>query len=141
VQSPYKYNEEMQNSLVVSERGHPFWREVVFKLMEERGGVGSVLYTTGPILVSDAVMIWKEGDSEGLASGSGGLERDSVGMLPCENYQRIPRGDWDTTFLNVLAREVLTRLVPMKSCGKFAGECEVTRHWGKASWVASAGFK
>ena len=71
IESPYKYNEEFQNSFMVSPRKHIFWEKVVFHLLigrfnswntgvQDKGvglawGEGGVLWMTGPKMVSYAV--------------------------------------------------------------------------------------
>ncbi len=124
VESPYRYNEKVQNSIMSSAKGHEFWSTVVFPIMKKRSKGGEVLGTTGPGMLSDAL---KEAEGD-------------VEILPCELFQRLPYGQYDTTWLNILGREVLSRAVPMKGCGNFGGECEVTKHWGAASWTKSAGL-
>ena len=123
VESPYRYNENVQNSLMTSPKDHVFW-DVAMEIMVERGGSDAILSTTGPKMLDDAMKRYK-GD---------------VHVLPCELFQRLPLGQLDTTFLNVLGREVLSRAIPMKGCGRYGdGICEVTRHSGKASWTKESG--
>ena len=128
VESPYRYNENVQNSLMAATiRNHSFWYSVI-DVMKERSDSNAVLSSTGPKMLDDAMDHYREttkGDND-------------VHTLPCELFQRLPVGQWDTTFLNILGREILSRAIPMKGCGTFGnGICEVTRHSGKASWTTT----
>mmetsp|Transcript_29822 Transcript_29822/g.44079 ORF Transcript_29822/g.44079 Transcript_29822/m.44079 type:complete len:336 (-) Transcript_29822:3-1010(-) len=131
VESPYRYNENVQNSLMTAtSAGHDFWLKVL-ELIQERSS-SHVLASTGPAMLGDAMMIYNK--------ELGGEIKDGriVNVLPCELFHRIPRGHWETTYSQILAREVLTRLIPMKGCGNFQeGSCEITRHVSKASWTAT----
>ena len=133
VESPYRYNEIWQNSLMTATApGHPFWN-VAVEIMKERKGSNIVLSTTGPKMIGDAV--------ERYRSKNDKKEVEDVHTLPCELFQRLPSGEWDTTFLNVLGRDVLARAIPMRGCGRYGdGRCEITRHAGKASWTKDAGL-
>ena len=199
IESPYKYNEDVQNSFMSSVPGHAFWKEIVFPLLRERRDVKGVLMSTGPGLLTEAIRRWEErinrlnaGDEEGdkgRAAGSrasasssdgsqhrpaglkggeeeaaesdkallstsasgptgrgvdggvvgGGSANCGVVVLRCELFQRVPLGVTSTTLLNVIGREVLSRLYPMKQCGDFHREddCQITRHYGAASWTTT----
>lgn len=61
-ESPYIQNEYLQNALMISPKGHPFWSKVIEKGKSRAGTTSnnnnyknnnSVLYQTGPQLVSD----------------------------------------------------------------------------------------
>ncbi|KAL3778948.1 hypothetical protein HJC23_001249 [Cyclotella cryptica] len=136
VESPYRYNEIWQNSLMTaSSPGHVFWN-ITIEIMIERGTDRNVLSSTGPKMIGDAVERFR------YRYVNGNNEINDVRTLPCELFQRLPLGEWDTTFLNVLGREVLARAVPMQGCGRYGdGKCEITRHVGKASWTNDAGIK
>ena len=133
VESPYRYNEVWQNSLMTATaHGHPFWN-VAVEIMKERKGSNVVLSTTGPKMIGDAVERYRSKEDK--------KEVEEVHTLPCELFQRLPSGEWDTTFLNVLGRDVLARAIPMRGCGRYGdGRCEITRHAGKASWTKDAGL-
>jgi len=128
VESPYRYNEVWQNSLMTaSQPEHPFW-EIVIKIMIERAGSDFVLSSTGPRMIGNAVERFRR------------LNQDIV-TLPCEIFQRLPVGDWETSISQIFAREVLARAIPMRGCGVYGdGKCEVTRHVGKASWTKESSF-
>ena len=121
-------------------------------IMMERGGSDAVLTSTGPSMIGDAVARWEEqqqtlqhlrnGNSNTLLDNTNTNNDDGGGVhtLPCELFQRLPSGDWDTTLLNILGREVLARAIPMRGCGVYAnGKCEITRHRGRASWANVGG--
>lgn len=128
VESPFRYNENVQNSLMTATSvGHSFWVSVI-DLIKERGGSDVVLSTTGPKMLDDAIEHYKSNGGTG------------VNILPCELFQRLPSGQWDTTFSNVLGRDVLARAVPMRGCGRYGdNRCEITRHVGRASWTVQSG--
>ena len=152
VESPFLYNEPWQNSLMSATIvQHPFWNTVM-DIMMERGGSDAVLTSTGPSMIGDAVDRWEEqhqtpqrvrnGNSNTLLDNTNTNNDDGGGVhtLPCELFQRLPSGDWDTTLLNILGREVLARAIPMRGCGVYAnGKCEITRHRGRASWANVGG--
>ena len=140
VESPYKYNERYQNSLMTSSmRNHPFWDTVIELIIERSGSKRSarnVLSTTGPTMLDDAVMKYYQ--HRGIRQGE--KKESNVSPLPCEVFQRLPHGQWsETTFWNIFGREILARLVPMKGCGTYGdGVCEITRHKGRASWTTGS---
>ena len=151
VESPFRYNERWQNSLMSATIvHHPFWNTVM-DIMMERGGSDAVLTSTGPSMIGDAVDRWEEqqqtlqhlrnGNSNTLDNtNTNNDDGGGVHTLPCELFQRLPTGDWDTTLLNILGREVLARAIPMRGCGVYAnGKCEITRHRGRASWANVGG--
>ena len=135
VESPYRYNEIYQNSLMTaSSPGHVFWN-ITIEIMVERKRLNEVLSSTGPKMIGDAVNRFIK------SYDRGNVEIQDVHTLPCELFQRLPVGNWDTTFLNIIAREVLARAIPMKGCGRYGnGICEITRHSGRASWTNDAGI-
>ena len=107
--------------------------------MKERKGSNVVLSTTGPKMIGDAVERYRSLQLE--TNGENDRKDAAVHTLPCELLQRLPSGEWDTTFLNVLGRDVLARAIPMRGCGRYGdGRCEITRHAGKASWTKDAGL-
>ncbi|GMH75108.1 hypothetical protein TrST_g5010 [Triparma strigata] len=145
VESPYRYNERVQNSLMSSSVGHRFWDDVLEEVsrrkeknIEKPFGIG-VLQTTGPSMLSDEMVKWQAKYDSRLTA----IEPSygPVSILDCNLFHRIPRGIYDTTYGNILAREYLTRLVPMKGCGNFKNteDCQLTRHWGRASWTMLEG--
>jgi len=107
VESPYRYKEETQNSLMSSPRGDPFWLDV-FAVLQNNKDNKSTLAATGPVLLDTA-------------------RRNSqhpVYILPCENFQRIPfaeKGGWQRRFY------------PMKQCGDYENDyCQFAKHHNTA---------
>ncbi|GMI57719.1 hypothetical protein ScalyP_jg2319 [Parmales sp. scaly parma] len=124
VESPYLYNELVQNSFMSSPVNSEFW-PLVFDTLERNKHSG-VLKSTGPGMLTDVIR-----------TASPSLWR----VLDCENFQRLPYGEWKgNKFVNVLGREVLSRLYPMKSCGDFNNimNCHLGKHHGSASWTNEA---
>ena len=135
VESPYRYNEVWQNSLMTaSSPGHVFWN-ITIEIIMERQGESGVLSSTGPKMIGDAVDRFRQHYLHGSN------DTHYVHTLPCELFQRLPLGEWDTTLLNIVGREVLARAIPMQGCGRYGdGRCEITRHNGRASWTRYAGI-
>ena len=93
MQSPYLYNELVQNSLMSSPKGDPFWSHAFKVLVSEY--TKPVLSATGPVFLDTTVKTNKE----------------IYHKLPCENFQRIPMGEHEQSpFLTLLHREILGRL-------------------------------
>jgi len=141
VESPYRYNELWQNSLMSGTVvQHPFWKTVL-ELMIERKNLDTVLSSTGPKMIGDAVQRWKKNNRlHGNVDDEGDNNYGDVHTLPCELFQRMPYGNWDTSLWNILGREVVSRAIPMRGCGVYGnGRCEITRHKGKASWANAGG--
>jgi len=69
VESPYKYNEDIQNSLMASPVGPSYWMDVL-KEAKKRRRVRNVLSATGPRLISD---VYKK-------------NRKAVNVLPFKYY-------------------------------------------------------
>ena len=125
IESPYQYNEFVQNSLMSSPVKDPFW-DVVFELLVEHHNM-PVLHATGPNLISDAL----------------DLTQEFHHTLPCENFQRMPfyqNKKAKSPFISRLHREVLGRLFPMKQCGDFHDPvCNFGRHHNTASYLPDTG--
>ncbi len=130
VESPYTYSEGVQNSLMSSPKGHPFWN-VTFELLMERAkepkrhvGGGDVLYTTGPVMLDGAIARYE----------------GRTGLLPCELFQRIPLGEagnaagWTLTSIRYAAAH--TKYV--KQCGDVSDpECLFGVHHNVVTWLIS----
>jgi hypothetical protein len=110
---------------MTSSVGHNFWTQVIEEV-GRRKGIKGVLGRTGPKMLSDSFNKAKASDP-------------SVTKLDCVLFQRIPHTT-DSAISNILAREYITRWVPMKGCGTFGGECEIARHYGRASWTKGSGI-
>jgi len=79
-ESPYKYNEHLQNALMISPKEHPFWIKVIEKAINRAGLGVRVLEATGPVLVSDTYA----------------ENTDDVNVLPIELYnpdKRAPENE------------------------------------------------
>lgn len=115
--------------------GHVLWN-MTLEIIEERiDKNNAVLSLTGPKMIGDAVDRFRHRYAD-----DSNVKQD-IQTLPCELFQRLPQGNWDTTVLNILGREILARAIPMQGCGKYGdGICEITRHTGKASWTSDAGI-
>lgn len=126
IESPYKYNEEVQNSLMAGPIGDPFWN-TTFKVLMEKGDE-PVLKATGPMFL-DAMITRNE---------------EPYHMLPCENFQRMPFVQEEgevSPFISRLHRNVLGRLMPMKYCGEFKDmSCQFGKHHNTASYLAETGI-
>jgi mannosyltransferase OCH1-like enzyme len=73
VESPYQFNEMVQNSLMASPKpNHPFWN-ITFNLLIERANVTNILSSTGPKMLDECIKRY------------GG----NVFILPCENFHRV----------------------------------------------------
>jgi len=115
VESPYKYNERTQNSLMSSPARDPFWN-TSFILLLERKGYDSVLETAGPVFL-DAVQ---------------DLTLEPYSVLPCENFQRIPLNE-ASPYAVRKNRFVMSNIIPMKYCGDFNdNRCHFGRHHNTA---------
>mmetsp|Transcript_21165 Transcript_21165/g.46040 ORF Transcript_21165/g.46040 Transcript_21165/m.46040 type:complete len:254 (+) Transcript_21165:679-1440(+) len=124
VESPYQYNEYVQNSLMSSPKGDPLWRGVFEELIRKRAA--PILQSTGPMLLDSVLVNMKE---------------DWM-YLPCEIFHRIPLGELQNSpYATLFHREVLGRFFPMKSCGNFNDNmCQVGKHHNTASYLADVGL-
>ena len=122
VESPYKYSESVQNSLMSSPRGHTMWNAIFRQLHEVRDA--AVFRSTGPNLF-DAI------DSE------------QYYLLDCRLWQRMPHESSSTIILNHLHRETLGRAYPMKNCLTFGDKTcpEYARHHAYASYFHETGLR
>ncbi len=125
IESPYFWNEKTQNALMSSPKADPFWIDVFEKLLQN-AGKENILEITGPILMDQAI------DSS----------PNPVYILPCENFQRVPLGEFTETLHSVVAeREVIFRLQPLhgKHCGFYSdNRCHFGKHHNTVSYVRSA---
>ena len=107
IESPYQYNEKVQNSLMSSSAKHRFWNYTFDALVNNFVyAKEDILKSTGPAMLDMAVSA---------------AEKAGVGynVLPCENFQRVPLGSagWNSPFLSFLAREIMGRSPFVKACG------------------------
>jgi len=121
VESPYKYNERTQNSLMSSAVRDLFWN-ASFILLLQRKSYESVLETAGPAFL-DAVQ---------------DLTLEPYSVLPCENFQRIPlnvneRYHDASPYAIRKNRFVMSNIILMKYCGDFSdNRCHFGRHHNTA---------
>lgn len=121
VESPYKWNEEIQNSMMSSQPKHRFWN-ITFDLLVERAKSSKVLWSTGPSMLQDAVYIANE-------------KAMPIYILPCENFHRIPFGEWGySPYTVIIAREFMGRFYGGKYCG-YKEQCEFARHHNKVGYL------
>lgn len=132
IESPYKYNEAVQNSLMSSPPGHPFWN-ITFQVLMERSKSSNILASTGPSLLDEAT---RRAKVAGLGDGV-------VYELPCENFHRVPTGEagkespWIVTFF----RQFMSLTVFVKPCGDVKNDrCQFGIHHNSASWVQKSSF-
>lgn len=124
VESPYKYNEEVQNSLMSSPAGAPLLRYAISQLASTHNM--SVLSSTGPAFLQHVL-------EQAALSG------EPLHELPCENFQRGRFFvGWEGWLMAMWARNAMAILYPMKWCGSYAAndECHFARHHNAATWVA-----
>jgi len=124
IESPYQYNEYVQNSLMSSPKADLFWNHSFKILMEQFGK--PVLTATGPVFLDITIK----------------TNAEPFYALPCENFHRIPLGEQDQSpFLTLLHREVLGRIFPMKQCGSYKDlTCQLGRHHNTASYLKDTGL-
>ena len=115
VESPYKFNEEAQNSLMSSPKGDPFWHNVFTQLILNKDN--GVLSATGPRMIDMAFE----------------SSRHPVHFLPCENFQRIPFSESEPSHRG---RDFYGRYYPMKQCGNYDdSSCHFAKHHNTASYA------
>ena len=125
VESPYYWNEKTQNCLMSSPKNDPFWIDLFATLMKN-ANKEEVLEATGPILL-DQAMEYSSHPSY---------------ILPCENFQRVPLGEYDQTlWTTIYDREIMFRLKPIsKHCGFYRRkQCHFGRHHNTVSYRTTSG--
>jgi hypothetical protein len=125
VESPYYWNEKTQNCLMSSPKGELFWEDL-FQELIRNADREEVLEATGPILLDQAMK----------ASSHGTF------ILPCENFQRVPLGEYgETLFTTIIDREIMFRLKPIsKHCGHYSDlKCQFGRHHNTVSYRTTSG--
>lgn len=58
IESPYKWNEECQNSLMISPKAHPFWPHVFKELRRSSERYFGILDVAGPRMLDRAMKSW-----------------------------------------------------------------------------------
>jgi inositol phosphorylceramide mannosyltransferase catalytic subunit len=75
IESPYKQNENVQNSLMSSPVADPFWN-VTFGVLYDRRNEKDILFSTGPVAMDESIRR--------------SPDPSSVHILQCKNFHRIP---------------------------------------------------
>mmetsp|Transcript_13805 Transcript_13805/g.16765 ORF Transcript_13805/g.16765 Transcript_13805/m.16765 type:complete len:359 (+) Transcript_13805:86-1162(+) len=125
VESPYYWNEKTQNCLMSSPKDDPFWDDL-FVVLVKNSVKEKVLEATGPILLDQAME----------------FSSHSTYVLPCENFQRVPLGEYDQTlWTTVYDREIMFRLKPIsKHCGYYSNnQCHFGKHHNTVSYRNTSG--
>lgn len=125
VESPYYWNEKTQNCLMSSPQNDPFWIDL-FTVLTKNARKNEVLEATGPILL-DQAMEYSSHPSY---------------ILPCENFQRVPLGEYDQTlWTTIYDREIMFRLKPIaKNCGYYSNDqCHFGKHHNTVSYRTTSG--
>jgi mannosyltransferase OCH1-like enzyme len=126
IESPYVWNEKTQNALMSSPKGDPFWIDLFHQLVENSKKKG-ILIVTGPRLMDAAIK----------------RTNQPVYILPCENFQRVPLGEYsETNHRIMIERERRFRFQPLhgKHCGFYSdNKCQFGRHHNTASYVGTGG--
>ena len=130
IESPYQYNEKVQNSLMSSPPRHPFWNFTFDALVDNFVHADSILESTGPSMLDKAV--------EASEAAYANEKETPFTVLPCENYQRVPLGKagWDSPFLSFLVREIIGRTPLVKACGSMSdNECHFGIHHNTVTYM------
>lgn len=120
IESPYYWNENIQNSLMTSPKGDPFWSDL-FTILIRNAKLDDVLVMTGPSLVDNAIE----------------YSNQPTYVLPCENFHRVPIGEYnDAGVTTVLGREIGFRIKPLKKqCGVYRDDrCHFGKHHNTVSY-------
>lgn len=126
VESPYYWNEKTQNCLMSSPKNDPFWIDL-FTVLTKNAKKEEVLEATGPIML-DQAMAYSSHPSY---------------ILPCENFQRVPLGEYDQTlWTTIYDREIMFRLKPIsKNCGYYSRtQCHFGKHHNTVSYRTTTGI-
>jgi len=125
VESPYYWNEKTQNCLMTSPKSDIFWDDLFLQLVAN-SEKEEVLEATGPQLLDSAIQ----------------LSSQETFVLPCENFQRVPLGEYgETLFTTIIDREIMFRLKPIsKHCGLYSDlKCQFGRHHNTVSYRTTSG--
>ncbi len=145
IESPYYWNEKTQNCLMTSPKGHVFWEDYLFHQLVLNAAAEEVLEATGPQLLDSAVELSRRSQSTSTSTATSTShedDHDCVHVLPCENFQRVPLGEYsETLFTTVIDREMMFRLKPIsKHCGLYRDlKCQFGRHHNTVSYRTTSG--
>ena len=131
VESPYKYNERTQNSLMSSPAACPLLQRAVSMLAAVH--LEPVLKSTGPMFLSSVL-------------DEAARRAYPVHVLPCENFTRgryltMPLDHTKQHLLGQLSRWFTFLFYPMKNCGDFNAPdaCHFARHHCAATYMPAIG--
>jgi mannosyltransferase OCH1-like enzyme len=141
IESPYKYNEQHQNSLMASPQGDSFWNAVLDALVQGGGSSSNSSYS------SSSSVFAKTGPQflDRVARRKGG---QPFYTLPCENFHRVPfvqESGKESPWITRLGHHTLARVYPMKYCGDFSQEssssssCQYGKHHNAVSYLQETG--
>ena len=123
IESPYKMNENVQNSLMSSPVRDPFWN-ATFDLLYERRNIADILASTGPAAVTEAIRRTPD--------------PSWVHVLQCQNFHRIPAGTEEKNkALIIRMGQKIREYTPMvKTCGNYAqrDNCQFGMHHNAVSY-------
>jgi Glycosyltransferase sugar-binding region containing DXD motif len=127
IESPYKVNEQVQNSMMSSPAMDPFWN-VTFEILKQRSKSHKVLSSTGPAAMDAAIIA---------------AYPDPVHILPCENFHRIPLGTAgkNAPLITRFARTFMAYSPLVKNCGDWSrrDDCQFGLHHNSVSYMSNMG--
>jgi len=138
VESPYTMYEAVQNSLMSSPRGHPFWQRV-FSAMERNKRAG-FLYSTSDKMLQTVL----QAES---CDGRRGVKCGSVQLLPCFIFQRLTLAEdnaQNRSAIEVTIHGIVEMWKPIAAmkCGfDTRGPCQVSVHSVHMSYLKQVGLK
>jgi Glycosyltransferase sugar-binding region containing DXD motif len=120
LESPHKFTERIQNSLMASPPGHPFWNTTFEHLVGHSSE--HVMGSTGPRFLDGVVQQ---------------VPPSFTFTLPCENFQRIPNIANGVSPWPVMVIQHFSSLYPQKRCGQWEDRtnCQFGRHHNSVTWI------
>jgi len=121
-QSPIRFAESVQNSLMASPSGHPFWL-IMFEALKRNANVRDISQSSGTALLSSLV-------DENL---------DEIYLLPCQVFMRLSpmRFTDNDVVTGFLYKYILYYTPAMRQCGAFnlKDRCMLAAHYGTNTWA------
>ena len=128
IESPYKVNEQVQNSLMSSPLRDPLWN-ITFEVLYERRKSHKVLSSTGPSAMDEVI--------------ARAPDKSWLHILPCENFHRIPLGNAgkNAPLITRFARTFMAFSPLVKTCGNHADRdnCQFGLHHNSVSYMSDMG--
>jgi Glycosyltransferase sugar-binding region containing DXD motif len=121
LESPYKFNERIQNALMASPPGHLFWNTTFEQLVVRSSE--NVMGSTGPRFLDGVVQQ---------------VPPSYTFTLPCENFQRIPDiANGVSPWSSMVLQHFVAPAYPQKRCGQWEDRtnCQYGRHHNSATWI------